>query len=286
MSDEIRRLSDELARDPSSPVFLQLGEALRRGRQLDLALHVSERGVKRHPGNAEAHDLLARVRVDRGELDQALVAWQRVLDLASAHVGARKGMGYVLFKQGRLAEAEQHLSVASGNDGADETIHTALAMVRQMLANATRGANGNGTPPAGVDAVAPPSAAGAPAAPDARLLFADILGEGEHTALLLDAAGMVLAGVYFTADGSEVGQEIGAELSGVRDEAGRATRHLGIGEWSAVIVETEAATVAMTPVAEESVLLVAASRAMPLGFVRRVLNRCAERAVRWLESGT
>jgi len=30
MSEEIRRLSEELARDPSSLVFLQLGEALRR----------------------------------------------------------------------------------------------------------------------------------------------------------------------------------------------------------------------------------------------------------------
>ena len=30
MSDEIRRLSDELARDPSSLVFVPLGEALRR----------------------------------------------------------------------------------------------------------------------------------------------------------------------------------------------------------------------------------------------------------------
>ena len=32
MSDEIRRLSEELARDPSSLVFMQLGEALRRAR--------------------------------------------------------------------------------------------------------------------------------------------------------------------------------------------------------------------------------------------------------------
>jgi hypothetical protein len=37
-SDDVRRLSDELARDPASLVFLPLGEALRRQGQLDYAL--------------------------------------------------------------------------------------------------------------------------------------------------------------------------------------------------------------------------------------------------------
>ena len=46
MSDEIRRLSEELARDPSSLVFMQLGEALRRGGQLDLGLRVANRGLE------------------------------------------------------------------------------------------------------------------------------------------------------------------------------------------------------------------------------------------------
>lgn len=279
MPDEIRRLSEELARNPSSPVFLPLGEALRRAGQLDLALHVAERGVQRHAHNAEAHDLLARIRVDRGELEQALSAWENVLEIAPDHVGARKGMGYVLFKQGRLSDAELHLSTASDADGSDGTISTALSMVRQMLSRNAESPNGNGAH-GPVPAVEPSRAD--PTDVDARLLFADILGQGEHTALLLDASGMVLAGVYLTADGSDVGQEVGAELSGVRDEAERATRHLGIGNWSAVLVETEAATVAMSPVADDAVLLIAASRAMPLGFVRRILDKCVERAVRWL----
>src|SRR5436853_6688727 len=99
---EIRRLSEELARDPSSLVFLQLGEALRRSGQLELALKVARRGLERHAHNADAHDLLARIWVDLGELQQAFDEWDMVLRLAPSHVGARKGVGYVLFKQGRL----------------------------------------------------------------------------------------------------------------------------------------------------------------------------------------
>src|SRR5688500_11437739 len=138
MADEIRRFSEELARDPASPVYLQLGEQLRRGGQLDLALKVALRGLERHPHDADAHDLLARIAVDRGELDRALDEWDMVRRIAPAHLGARKGMGYVLFKQGKYAEAHTYLSEASELDGEDETVATALAMVRVKLRGGRR----------------------------------------------------------------------------------------------------------------------------------------------------
>jgi hypothetical protein len=59
MADEIRRLSDDLARDPSS-LLLLLADALRRAGQLDLALRGALRGLDRHPYVADAHDVLAR----------------------------------------------------------------------------------------------------------------------------------------------------------------------------------------------------------------------------------
>ena len=280
MSDEIRRLSEELARDPSSLVFLQLGEALRRTGQLDLGLKVAHRGLERHAHDADAHDLLARIRVDRGELQDAFDEWDMVLRLAPSHVGARKGMGYVLFKQGKLAEAEAHLSAAAARDDGDATIATALRMVRRLLHYA--GATGNGH--------AAPDRAHLLAAQrrmeeEARLLFADILGEGEQTALLLNAEGLVAAGLYVTADGQDVSQDVGAALTGVRDEALRAVRHLDLGAWKAVVYETDLATVALAPALDASMVLVAAGRSVPLGFVRRVLDRCVQRATTWLAEG-
>ena len=278
MSDEIRRLSEELARDPSSLVFMQLGEALRRAGQLDLGLKVAHRGLERHAHNADAHDLLARIRVDRGELQEAFDEWDMVLRLAPSHVGARKGMGYVLFKQGKLAEAEKHLSQAATHDRGDSSIATALRMVRRLLRYAHVAGNGNGAP--GHAALV---AAQRRVEEEARLLFADILGEGEHTALLLNADGLVAAGLYVTAEGEDVSQEVGAALTGVRDEALRAVRHLDLGAWKAVVYETDLATIALAPAIDESMVLVAAGRSVPLGFVRRVLDRCVLRATSWLE---
>ena len=280
MSDEIRRLSDELAREPSSLVFLRLGEALRKSGRLDLALKVCVRGLERHPHNADAHDLLARVWADRGELQRAFDEWDMVLRLAPTHTGARKGMGYVLFKEGRLADAERHLGIAVAQDGADESVAAALRTVRRLL---------HGSAPAAEVGDEADLASGAPAprrpAEEARLLFADILGDGEHTALLLDADGLVTAGAYVLADGCDVAQEIGAELNDVRHEAHRLVRHLDLGAWRSVVYETDVAAVAMAPVADESFVVVAAAESIPLGLVRRVLDRCAQRAGAWLRTG-
>ena len=279
MADDVRRWSDELARDPASLVFLPLGETLRRQGQLELALKIAMRGLERHSHNTDAHDLLARIAVDRGELQRAFDEWDMVLRLTPHHLGALKGMAFVRFQQGNGAEAEQYLRRAA-EQGGDAEVAAALANMR----GAGRGRDeGRGTRDEKSDNHARPASLVPHPANDPRALFADILGEHEQTALLLDDQGLVLAGIYVGEDGSDVAAEVGAELSGVTDAARRATKHLDIGEWRAIVLETEVAVVTMAPSAGDGLLVVAASKATPLGLVRRVLDRCLERARKWLE---
>ncbi|HET7457500.1 MAG TPA: tetratricopeptide repeat protein, partial [Gemmatimonadaceae bacterium] len=150
MADDIRRLSDQLARDPASTVFLQLGEALRRNGEGELALRVALRGLERHPHLADAHDLLARIAADSGDLERAFDEWDMVLRLAPTHPGALKGMGFLRYRLGELEEAERLLAQAAAADGGgDASIASALAHVRTLLtheedvavlpADATRG---------------------------------------------------------------------------------------------------------------------------------------------------
>src|SRR5207248_1190841 len=162
VADEVRLWSDELARDPSSLVFLPLAETLRRQGQLDLARKVASRGLERHPQSADAHDQLARIHADGGELQAAFDEWEMVLRL-------------------------------------------------------------------------------------------------------------VLAGAYYAPDGNDVAQDVGASLSGVSDEALRATRHLSIGAWRSILFETEAAVVSLSPApaggpAAGGLMVVAASPSTPLGL--------------------
>ncbi|HJQ54134.1 MAG TPA: hypothetical protein VJ825_09845 [Gemmatimonadaceae bacterium] len=116
----------------------------------------------------------------------------------------------------------------------------------------------------------------------ARILFATAIGEAEQTALLLDAAGTPLAGSYLDDRGRDISAEIGAALSGVSKEVSRSMRLLGIGAWSAVVVETDAATIALAPAADDTIVLLASSSTVPLGLVRRVLGRSVALAINWL----
>jgi len=309
-SDDIRRWSDELARTPASMVFLPLGEALRTRGQTGVALRVAMRGLERHPYDADAHDLLARIYVDRGETEKALDEWDAAIRCAPGHAGALKGMGFVCFNQGRLVDAERYLAEAAAASPEDDGLALALQRVRDEIASANNASpSANATPePAPVVASTEPvvehtsNGSGTPngngaqegvvafaegdaqfESSDPRRLFADLIGVADQAALLLDEDGLVLAGEYVVSGGQDVGAEVGAALSGISDEARRAMRHLPLGDWRTIIFETPAATVVMTPAPGDGLALVAAAPEVPSGLVRRALESVSQRAKRWME---
>jgi tetratricopeptide (TPR) repeat protein len=275
MVDDVRRWSEELAREPGSLVFLQLGDALRRQQQFDLAHKVALRGLERHPHNADAHDLLARIAVDRGDFERARDEWNAVLRLVPGHAGALRGLGYLSFQQGRVDDAERYLAGAAETD--EPSVASALRAVRHASGNyASISAN----PASSSAAYVPPEPSN-----DPRRLFETLLVDEGQTALLLDANGLVLGGVYIDADGADVSQDVGARLSGISDEVRRSTKYLDVGDWRSITFETPAAVVAMAPSEGGGLLVVAASKVTPLGLLRRLLDRCAARASSWLRSG-
>jgi predicted regulator of Ras-like GTPase activity (Roadblock/LC7/MglB family) len=308
MSDEVRRLSDELARDPASLAFLPLADALRRAGNLELALRVAMRGLDRHPYLADAHDVLARIHADRGEMQRAADEWGMALGLRPDLASARKGLAFVAFRDGRLEEAREQLSRLATEDG-DESVGVALERVQAALdAGARAPAAGDADtattrapvgapvrvatpPPRAADpapAAAPrqPSLTPAPTAnTDARSLFRSIEAPG-RSMLLLDADGLVLAGRHIDEGGGDRAEEIGAELAGVSGEASRAMRFLGLGAWSSLVVESERATVAMSPAPRDGLVLVTTSQETPGGLVRVYLERALTRSRRWLETLT
>jgi predicted regulator of Ras-like GTPase activity (Roadblock/LC7/MglB family) len=121
----------------------------------------------------------------------------------------------------------------------------------------------------------------APISESGRTLFAAAIGDAEQTALLLDSGGKPLAGSYVDQRGRDISGEIGAALSGVGTEVTRSMRLLSIGRWTAVVVETDAATIALAPASEDAVVLLASSLGVPLGLVRRVLTRSVALAINW-----
>jgi len=132
--EDIRVLTAQLAADPSSLVFLPLAEALRRRGQLDAAEKVALAGLTRYPELADAHDLLARILGDRGDLERAFDEWDIALRHDARHAGAHKGIGFLYYVAGDLPKALQHLESALQADPEAEGVAAAAARVREALA--------------------------------------------------------------------------------------------------------------------------------------------------------
>jgi len=278
VTDEVRALSAQLAQDPHSLVFLRLGELLRHRGQLEAAYRVAVNGLERHPHLADAHDLYARVLADKHDYERAFDEWDMTLRIAPTHTGALKGLAFLYFKVGDLAQALAHLEAAQRVTPDDASIAQAVALVRGGPAETAAGA----TPPAG-------PAAEAPAAPTAPLeearVFAGLEGADEGL-LLLDAVGRVLGGALKSPAGEDVTDAVAAYLAGVSQEAARTARLLGLGAWSGLAAEARQGHVHVAQPTEQSLLLVVRDRAIPMGRLAILAGRAAQVARRWLERQT
>jgi tetratricopeptide (TPR) repeat protein len=270
VSDDIRTLTARLADEPSSLAFLELAEALRRRSQLDAACKVARGGVSRYPGLADAHDLLARILSDMGDLAGAFDAWSTALQLDPMRAAALKGVGFLYFRAGDVVAALDHLQRAAQADPDDRSIPLAIARlrieVRQQAAPRT-----NGAP----TLLAPTSP---PATP-----FEGIEG-GEQGFLLVDGNGLRLSGTLRVSSGEDVGDRVAAQLAGVSREAARATRILGLGAWQSIAVESTDGHLFLAAPTAETVLLTARDQSLPLARVGLLAERATRAARAWLEA--
>jgi tetratricopeptide (TPR) repeat protein len=294
VSDDIRTLTTRLAEEPTSLAFLDLAEALRRRGQLDAARKVARGGLGRSPGLADAHDLMARVLSDQGDLAGAFDAWADALRLDPMRTSALKGIAFLYFRAGDPAAAIDHLQRAAEADPDDPSIPQALARVRR---------ESRGTPPTSAPAraadsepvavidplpvglvaptptggVEPPPAEG----PEAGSPFADL--EGGHSMVLVDANGLRVGGGLLAPAGEQTGDLVAAQLAGVSREAARATRLLDLGTWQTITVESPDAHFVLVRPTGETVLLAMREPSLPMARIALVAERAARAAKRWME---
>jgi len=281
MADDIRALSAQLAQDPQSLVFLRLGEALRHKGQLDAALRVAMNGLERHPHLADAHDLYARILTDKRDYERAFDEWDMAVRIAPNHSGALKGLAFLYFKVGDLAQAESHLEAARKVEPDDPSIDQAIAMMR-----------GGVSPTAPEPTVASPTVASSTvgsstvASPlDEARVFAGLEGANEGL-LLIDGAGRVLGGALRDKAGADVTDAVAAYLAGVSQEAARTAKLLGLGAWNGLSAEGQQGNVHLAHPTPEALLLVVRERGIPLGRLAILAHRATAMARRWLERGT
>lgn len=281
MSDEIRALTARLADEPTSLAFLELGEALRRRGQYDAAAKVARGGLSRYPGLADAHDLVARILSDQGDLAGAFDAWADAIRLDPMRSSALKGLAFLYFRAGEVPAALEHLARAAEADPDDVAIPAAIARIEQEVRETSAPPP---SPPRSQAVSASTAPATPPSGPTVDSPFADF-SDGERGLLLADANGLRLGGTLTAPGGGEAGDRVAAELGGVVREAGRASRLLGLGSWHSIAIETPAAFLVLVPPSGDTVLLASREPSMPMARLGLLAERAARVARRWLERG-
>lgn len=263
---QIRQWSEDLARNPASLVFLPLAEAHWAEGRADAARRLCLRGLARYPEHVDTHVLLGRLYRAGGETAKAFDEWGIALRLDPQHAAATRELGLVALELGRADLARRHLEQAVRHNPQDAEVSRALAHLRN-------------------DVASPPLATPAdPAATGYRALEQELRRarqqDGVLGAVVLDHQGYVLAGEMPVA-GTDRAAELAAALRGATDDADRTVRHLGLGEWRAIFLETEATRVRLMPL-PDAMIAVAAAREVPAGWLIRLAVRLHGIAARLL----
>jgi tetratricopeptide (TPR) repeat protein len=289
VTDDIRALTARLADEPGSLAFLELAEALRRRGQLDAAHKVARGGLTRYPGLADAHDLMARILSDQGDLAGAFDAWASALQIDPMRVSALKGIGFLYFRAGETAAALDHLQRALEVEPDDLSIRQAIGRIAAPAgerpsapADAWSGARTRSAAPLAPSAAQTPAEPAEPAEPSAAGPF-DAVDGGERGLLLVDASGLRLGGRLAHGPADAAGDRVAAQLAGVSREAARATRLLGLGAWHTISAESPDGHVVLTPAGPDTVVVAAREPAIPMGRVALLAERAARSARAWLE---
>jgi predicted regulator of Ras-like GTPase activity (Roadblock/LC7/MglB family) len=134
---DLKRWSDDVARDPRSLAFLPLARAYRRRGLSEAATTLCLRGLEAYPTHVEAHGLLALLYLDRGDHQRAADEWSMVLRLDPDNFDALRGMGFCYLEQDHLSRARQMLERAALLRPTEPTVQEALRVLgtRQELAH-------------------------------------------------------------------------------------------------------------------------------------------------------
>ena len=247
---QLRLWSETVARDPASLLFLPLAREYQARGLRDAAIRLCHRGLERHPQNVDAHHLLGQLYREAGDATRAFDEWDIALRLDPAHEASRRELDALRATRGDAAA------------GAGERPENAIAADSELDSRAAAAE----TPPARPDVADP---------------FAECAGEqGLLGALLTDAQGLVLGGSVDGRDGSTAAA-MAASLHGLAADADEATRHLDLGGWTQLVLESDVRTVVLTPLKQGHAAAVLDSE-LPLGWRLRVSEKVHGSAARWL----
>jgi TolA protein len=133
MDYRIEQLRYLLREDPSSRIFFQLGELLRREGDPTEAVEILKKGLERHPRYVAAWVALGRAHRDSKALDEAMSAFEIALEIDRENPVAARLLGETAAEREDWLGAVKALKLTRALAGGDEELDAKITQVEAFL---------------------------------------------------------------------------------------------------------------------------------------------------------
>ncbi len=104
-TSEIGKLTERIAKDPRSKLFVPLAEEYKKIGDIEMSIHVLTEGLKNNPGYVTARSFLGRLLIDKGDLGGAQKEFEEVVRAIPDNLLGQKKLGDIYALQGRAKDA-------------------------------------------------------------------------------------------------------------------------------------------------------------------------------------
>ena len=124
---EIEKLTERIARDPKSKLFVPLAEEHKKAGDIETAIGVLTEGLKHNPGYVTARSFLGRLLMDKGDLARAQKELEEVIKTIPDNLLAQRKLGDLFVLQGRGADALPRYKAALALNPGDKDLPLLIA---------------------------------------------------------------------------------------------------------------------------------------------------------------
>jgi tetratricopeptide (TPR) repeat protein len=122
-TSEIAKLTERIAKDPKSKLFVPLAEEYKKIGDIETAIYVLAEGLKNNPGYATARSFLGRLLMDKGDLAGAQKEFEDVVKAIPDNLLAQRKLGDLYALQDKASDALAHYkAVVALNPKDQETV--------------------------------------------------------------------------------------------------------------------------------------------------------------------
>jgi tetratricopeptide (TPR) repeat protein len=108
---EIAKLTERIAKDPKSKLFVPLAEEYKKAGDVEMSIHVLTEGLKNNPGYITARSFLGKLLYEKGDLSGAQTEFEEVVKAIPDNLMAQRKLGDLYVLQDRPADALKHYKI-------------------------------------------------------------------------------------------------------------------------------------------------------------------------------